>query len=107
MIATVRRLLWPVLGLALAVFLVAVVFPTRTYLSQRDEIASAEEKLAILTAENSKLDARVEQLHTDAEVERLAREQYGLVRPGETPYVLVPTTPTTTLPPEGSSDSTP
>ena len=90
MIATVRRLLWPVLGLALAVFLVAVVFPTRTNLSQRDEIASAEEKLAILTAENSKLDARVEQLHTDREVERLAREQYNLVRPGEEAYAILP-----------------
>ena len=102
MIATVRRLLWPVLGLALAVFLVAVVFPTRTYLSQRDEIASAEEKLAILTAENSKLDARVEQLHTDAEVERLAREQYNLVRPGEEAYAILPG-PTDPEPPGVSS----
>jgi cell division protein FtsB len=90
LLATLRRFLWPVLGLALVVFLVAGVFPTRTYLHQRDEIAAAEEKLAILTAENAKLDARVEQLHTDAEIERLAREQYNLVRPGEEAYAILP-----------------
>jgi len=31
-------------------------------------------------------------------VERRAREDYGLVRPGETPYVLVPAPPPTTAP---------
>jgi len=88
---TFRRLLWPVLGLAaLVVFLVAGVFPTRTYLHQREEIATAERKLAVLTTENEKLGDRVEQLHTDAEIERLAREQYNLVRPGEEAYAILP-----------------
>ena len=90
LLATLRRFLWPVLGLAVVVFLVAGVFPTRTYLQQRDQIAAAEEKLAVLTAENAKLDARVEQLHTDSEIERLAREQYNLVRPGEEAYAILP-----------------
>jgi cell division protein FtsB len=31
-------------------------------------------------------------------VTRIAREQYGLVRPGEVPYVLVPAAPPTTPP---------
>ena len=88
---TFRRLLWPVLGAAaLVVFLVAAVFPTRTYLHQREEIAAAERKLAVLTAENEKLGDRVEQLHTDSEIERLAREQYNLVRPGEEAYAILP-----------------
>lgn len=88
---TFRRLLWPVLGAAaLVVFLVAAVFPTRTYLHQRDEIAAAERKLEVLTAENEKLGDRVEQLHTDSEIERLAREQYNLVRPGEEAYAILP-----------------
>ena len=86
-----RRLFWPVLGVgALVVFLVAGVFPTRTYLHQREQIASAEEKLEVLTAENAKLATRVEELHTDTEVERLAREQYNLVRPGEEAYAILP-----------------
>ena len=88
---TFRRLLWLILGgAALVVFLVAGVFPTRTYLQQRDEIATAEEKVHVLSAENEKLTARVEELHTDAEVERLAREQYNLVRPGEEAYAILP-----------------
>lgn len=87
---SLRRLLWPILGAAVLVFLVAGVFPTRTYLHQREQIASAEEKLEVLTAENHKLAGRVEELHTDAEVERLAREQYNLVRPGEEAYAILP-----------------
>lgn len=29
-------------------------------------------------------------MHTDAEIERLAREQYNLVRPGEEAYAILP-----------------
>jgi cell division protein FtsB len=85
------RRLAPLIGAAvLVVFLVAGVFPTRTYLHQREEIATAEAKLQILSAENEKLGDRVEQLHTDSEIERLAREQYNLVRPGEEAYAILP-----------------
>ena len=87
----VRRLLWPLVGGAiLVVFLVAGVFPTRTYLHQRDAIAAEERKVAVLSAENEKLTAKVDRLHTDAEIERLAREQYNLVRPGEEAYAILP-----------------
>jgi cell division protein FtsB len=87
----VRRLVWPLLGGAiLVVFLVAGVFPTRTYLHQRDAIAAEETKVEVLSAENSKLAAKVDRLHTDAEIERLAREQYNLVRPGEEAYAILP-----------------
>jgi cell division protein FtsB len=44
-------------------------------------------------------------LHTDAAIERLAREQYNLVKPGEEAYAILParpapstTTTTTTQP---------
>ena len=86
-----RRLLGPLIGGAvLVVFLVAGVFPTRTYLHQREAIAAEERKVAVLSAENEKLAARVDRLHTDAEIERLAREQYNLVRPGEEAYAILP-----------------
>lgn len=81
---------------ALAVSIVAVgvlffgVFPTRAYLDQRRDIASAESQLAALDATNAELAARVDALRTDAEVERLAREQYNLVFPGEEAYALLP-----------------
>ena len=89
--STVRRLLWPLVGGAiLVVLLVGGVFPTRTYLHQRDAIAFEEDKVAVLSAENEKLAAKVDRLHTDAEIERLAREQYNLVRPGEEAYAILP-----------------
>jgi cell division protein FtsB len=77
-----------------AVILFAVLFlglfPTRSYVAQRRAIAAEQEKVAVLRAENRRLAARVERLHTDAEVERLAREQYNLVKPGEEAYAILP-----------------
>jgi cell division protein FtsB len=87
------------IGLALVGFLFAFVYPTRTYLDQRGLIRTAEERLDLIQRETEELQADTERLKGDAEVERIAREQYGLVRPGETPYVIVPeTTPTTVAP---------
>ncbi|MEA3075736.1 MAG: hypothetical protein QOF60_644 [Actinomycetota bacterium] len=85
-----RRFLVALVGSALVVVLVVAVFPTRTYLDQRDEIASEQARVRILRQENEKLASRVGQLHTDAEVERLAREQYNLVRPGEQAFAILP-----------------
>ena len=86
-----RRAIGPLLGGGVLVaFLVGGVFPTRTYLQQRDAIAAQEAKVAVLSEENAKLTAKVDRLHTDAEIERLAREQYNLVRPGEEAYAILP-----------------
>jgi cell division protein FtsB len=91
-----RRLLLGVLAaLALVGFLFAFVYPTRTYLGQREQIRRADERLTVLRRQTAALEGETKRLEGDAEVERIAREQYGLVRPGETPYVIVPpeTTP--------------
>jgi cell division protein FtsB len=91
-----RRLLLGVLAaLALVGFLFAFAYPTRTYLDQREQIRRAEERLTVLQRQTAALERDTLRLQGDAEVERIAREQYGLVRPGETPYVIVPpeTTP--------------
>ncbi len=92
----VRRRRTVVVGLLCALlllgFLFAFVYPTRTYLKQREQIQAAEARLGILQRETAALRNDTKRLEGDAEVERIAREQYGLVRPGETPYVLVPTT---------------
>jgi cell division protein FtsB len=81
---------------ALAVSIVAVgvlfvgIFPTRAFVAQRQAIAAAEEELDVLEAGNAELEDRVAALGTDAEIERLAREQYGLVFPGEEAYAILP-----------------
>ena len=53
------------------------------------EVAVAEDRLAAIEEENRLLEARIAALHTPEEVERLAREQFGLVRPGEIGYVVL------------------
>jgi cell division protein FtsB len=80
------------LGLAVVAGMFAFVYPTRTYLHQREQIQQAENRLDVIRRETADLERDTERLRGDAEVERIAREQYGLVRPGETPYVIVPET---------------
>lgn len=77
-------------SIALVVFLVVAVFPTRTWIDQRDQIAAEREKVRVLNEENQKLAARVQELHTDSEIERIAREQYSMVKPGEDAYAILP-----------------
>ena len=86
-----RRAFLPTAALlALVGFLFVAVFPTRTWLAQREAIAAEEDRLRVLTDHNRQLAARVQELQTDAELERLAREQYNLVRPGEEAYAILP-----------------
>jgi cell division protein FtsL len=87
----VRRTLW-VLLLAITVLAVLAigVFPTRQYLAQRSATAERQTTLEQLRAENANLQSRVDALSTDAEIERIARSEYNLVRPGEESYAILP-----------------
>jgi cell division protein FtsB len=88
------RLLLPLLGslVALGVLFVGI-FPTRAILDQRAELARAERSLAQVEAMNDELADRAEALGTDDEIERIAREQYNLGRPGEEVYAILPAPP--------------
>lgn len=87
----VRRFLLPLVGIAVAaVFLLTFVFPTRTFLAQRTSISRAEHQVRVLQEQRAELERQAEALQDDAEIERLAREQYSLVRPGEEAYALLP-----------------
>jgi cell division protein FtsB len=66
------------------------VFPTRSYLAQRAAIARAEEQLSVLSQENDRLEDRIDALNSPEEIERMAREDFELVMPGEQPYVVLP-----------------
>lgn len=97
----VGRALWPVLAtLALVLVLFTAVFPTRTFWAQRNETQAAEQRLSVLSEQNGVLEDRAEELRSDEEVERLARERYNLVLPGEEAYALLPSAGSaTTVPP--------
>jgi cell division protein FtsB len=66
------------------------VFPARTYLDQHRQRQEVLAQIKAIDARNRSLERRIATLHTDAEVERLAREQYNLVRPGEEAYAILP-----------------
>lgn len=77
-------------SVALAVLLVYSIFPVRAFLHQWNATDRQQDRLDILTEQNQLLEERVERLKTEEEIERLAREQHGLVHPGEKPVILLP-----------------
>ncbi|MEY2468122.1 MAG: hypothetical protein QOF21_820 [Actinomycetota bacterium] len=79
------------IGSALVIgFLAVAVFPTRTLLTQRDEISAAEHRVHVLDQTNAALQKRINELDTDSAIERIAREQHNLVKPGEDAYAVLP-----------------
>jgi len=89
-----RRLLWVMVACVSVVGLLFIgVYPTQTYFAQRSSLHTAQHQLDVLDNENGQLTQRVAELNTDAEIERLARRDYGLVRPGEEAYAILPSPP--------------
>ena len=75
-----------VVGLAGAM----AIQPTRQLLEQRARIAEMSRDLRRIERSNVALAADVGRLEDPAYLERQARAQMGLVRPGETTYVVMP-----------------
>jgi len=88
---------WPLAVLvAAALVMILLGFPLRTYMSQRSSLAHVNQTLVGLTAQNKVLSSQAAQLQSPAEVQYLARADYGLVQPGQEAYALLPGAPTTT-----------
>ena len=94
--------------------LFGAVYPTRTYLAQQRDLKAAKQKLALFQAQNGRLEAEAKRLESDAEIERIARARFNLVKPGEEAYAVVqvpapPGSPAAApapaaAPPDGRSD---
>ena len=82
-------------SLIVVAILFLFVFPTRSFFGQRRQIGTAQHDLAVLRQQNARLEKEAARLDTDAEVERIAREQYHMVRPGEQAWAVIPASPTT------------
>jgi cell division protein FtsB len=89
------------LGFVAILFL--FVFPTRSYLSQRRDISSAQHDVTVLRQQNEKLAQQARRLQSPSEIERLAREQFHYVHPGEKAYTIIPAPAPST---SGASSST-
>lgn len=96
-----RRVAVAVFTLAVLVIgsaLVTNVIPYRQILDQHHQVETARADLEAMREENAVLAAQREALQSPVEIERLAREKLGYVRPGEVAYVVLepPAAPTTT-----------
>jgi hypothetical protein len=85
------RLAVSFLGSTVVIAVLAVaVFPTRLWLAQRTDISEAQHRVTVLDKTNVALKKRVTELDSDAAIERIAREQHNLVKPGEDAYAVLP-----------------
>jgi cell division protein FtsB len=97
--AAVLRLAIATLVLIGALFL--FVFPTTAVLDQRNKLSDARDRLSVLKEQTEKLAEESKRVRSDTEIERLARDRFNMVKPGEQAWAVVPapTTTTTTPPP--------
>ena len=85
-----RRAVWILGLLAAGLFLVSSAQAALRLYHLNHQVAELEHQRRVLLEENRRLREEIRRLHDPAYVERLAREQLGLVRPGEIAVVLVP-----------------
>ncbi len=72
-------------GLAIVL---AGVFPFRQLIAQQRYVDNTQAKLDALVAENEHCRVRSMRCSPRRKLERIAREQYGMARPGETTYIV-------------------
>ena len=71
--------------------LTLAVAPLRALVDQRGDLADLQRQAENLAERNAKLEARIDRFTDPAYLEGLARACLGMVRPGETAFVMVPT----------------
>ena len=76
--------------LILALFAALAIEPTRHLIEQRDRISGMSDDLSSIERSNERLEHRIARLNDPDFLEQRAREQIGLVRPGEVTYVVMP-----------------
>lgn len=92
-----------VAALVVVGLLFVVVFPLSAWIDQRSTLGQSERRLQTLQRERKRLDRGAARITTPSEVEKIARDRFGMVRRGEQAYAAVPgpsatTTTTSTLP---------
>jgi cell division protein FtsB len=104
-----RRHLLEILGLALLLLGIHDVFGAHGYLAMRHSEKQIDElrgEIERLNHENQALTEHVNALKTDPEaIEKIAREQMGLARPGEMIFKMPPPAPGTDGKPNPPADS--
>ncbi|MCY4371415.1 MAG: septum formation initiator family protein [bacterium] len=103
-----RRWFIPVLLVAGLLVAAANVFPVRQLISLNRDVQAREVQLLEIQEENARLEREIEALHSPTEIERIARTDFGYVRPGEISYVVFsPEDPLAVAAPEPLEDQVP
>jgi len=89
-----RRLKIRPVGILIVMAAVALLawslLPLGQRLEREEEVRELEQKVAALREENRVLREEIAHLKSDEYVEKLAREELGLVKEGESAYLVVP-----------------
>ena len=72
----------------IGLLLASYVTPLQQIVADRARVAELGAQMRQLEADNAAQNRRVEELNTPEGVERVARERYGMVRPGERVYIV-------------------
>lgn len=88
-----------VLAAVTAMVILATSFPLSVVLGQHHQLSAEAAQLAQVEHRNALLSEQQQQLNSNAEVKRLAQQNYQLVEPGRSLFVI--------LPPAGQKSSTP
>lgn len=79
-----------VLVLCAVVVVGLAVLPARTWHAQRSAMLDAQAQKEALEFRNVQLARQLEILQTDAEIQRLARQDFDLVLPGQESFRILP-----------------
>src|SRR5439155_20785268 len=76
-----------------------VFFPARQLVAQRTNLEELQTRQSQLDTQNKRLSSEIARLQDPAELEVLARERLGMVKPGEHAYLFVSPDATPAPPP--------
>ena len=80
-----------VLAVVVLLLLTLAVAPLRALIDQRNHLAQLERQATELAERNARLEAHIDRLNDPVYLERVARQCLGMVRMGETSFVMLPT----------------
>jgi cell division protein FtsB len=99
-----RRLAFVAIGVFSAGIYLGFVFPTTQFIAERHQLSSAQRELAALNRSNRELSTTVAKYEDPRFLDKLARDEFGLVKPGEFSYQIMPGSPLY-VPPSGKPNS--
>ena len=78
-----------VIATVLGVLILSALYPLRQYASQDEHVGSLVAQVRAMDRKIADLRRQQQALTSDDEIERIAREELGMVRPGEVAFAVV------------------